>query len=145
MAFSIAVRAKPRGTARSYSHSCSVRFEICNFNAASLCERLFRSRQARNLRGNAPAANLRTRSGSAPKAILTCYTWITYSIKSDKMIDSLAPAHSGIRPAHCAGLGAGSELVVLVFEQRTKNWRQISTFDIVACPGRADSPFQAGA
>src|SRR5207248_10902400 len=58
MAFSIAVRAKPRGAARSCSHSCSVRFEICNFNAASLCERLFRSRQARSLRGNAPGANL---------------------------------------------------------------------------------------
>ena len=27
------------------------------------------------------------------------------------------PAHSGIRPAQCAALGAGSELVVLVFEQ----------------------------
>ncbi len=56
--FSIAVRAKPRGAARPCSHSCSVRFEICNFNAASLCERLFRSRQARSLRGNAPAVNL---------------------------------------------------------------------------------------
>jgi hypothetical protein len=32
-------------------------------------------------------------------------------------IDSFAPSHSGIRPAHCAALGAGSELVVLVFEQ----------------------------
>jgi hypothetical protein len=31
--------------------------------------------------------------------------------------DSFAPAHSGIRPAHSAALGAGSELVVLVFEQ----------------------------
>ena len=32
--------------------------------------------------------------------------------------DFFAPAHSGIRPTHCgAGLGAGSELVVLVFEQ----------------------------
>jgi len=60
-------------------------------------------------------------------------------------VDSLAPAHSGIRPAHSAALGAASELVVLVFEQRTKNGGQISTFDIVACPGRADSPFQAGA
>ena len=28
-----------------------------------------------------------------------------------------ALAHSGIRPAHCAALGLGSELVVLVFEQ----------------------------
>src|SRR5207248_9078808 len=27
------------------------------------------------------------------------------------------PARSGIRPGHCAALGAGSELVVLVFEQ----------------------------
>ena len=32
-------------------------------------------------------------------------------------IDSFAPANSGIRPAHCAALGAASELVVLVFEQ----------------------------
>jgi len=80
MAFSIAGRAKPRGAARPCSHSCSVRFEICNFNAASFCERLFRSRHARSLRGNAPAANLwcRTCSGSVPKAILRCYTWITY-------------------------------------------------------------------
>ena len=30
---------------------------------------------------------------------------------------SFAPAHSGIRPAHSAALGAGPELVVLVFEQ----------------------------
>src|SRR5207253_4786560 len=29
--------------------ACSVRFEICNFRAASLCERLFRARQARSL------------------------------------------------------------------------------------------------
>jgi len=26
-------------------------------------------------------------------------------------------AHSGIRPAHCVAPGAGSELIVLVFEQ----------------------------
>ena len=58
MAFSIAIRAKPRGADRPCSHYCSVRFEICNFNAASLCEKSFRSRHARNLRGNAPAANL---------------------------------------------------------------------------------------
>jgi hypothetical protein len=31
--------------------------------------------------------------------------------------DSFAPAHSGIRPAHCVALGTASELVVLVFEQ----------------------------
>ena len=37
--------------------------------------------------------------------------------------DSFAPAHSGIRPAHCAALGAGSELVVLVFEQDATNLR----------------------
>jgi len=98
MAFSIAVRAKPRGAARSCSHSCSVRLEICNFNAASLCERLFRSRHARSLLGNAPAANLwcRTWSGSVPKAILECYTWITYSIKSAGQNDwlRLHPAFS---------------------------------------------------
>jgi hypothetical protein len=32
-------------------------------------------------------------------------------------VDSLAPAHSGIRAAHSAALGSGSELVVVVFEQ----------------------------
>jgi len=32
-------------------------------------------------------------------------------------IDSLAPAHSGIRRAHCAALGAGSELVALVLNR----------------------------
>ena len=31
--------------------------------------------------------------------------------------DSFALAHSDIRPSHCAALGAGSEPVVLVFEQ----------------------------
>ena len=84
MAFSMAVRARPRGAARPCSHSCSVRFEICNFNAASLCDKLFRSRHARSLRGNAPAANLscRTCSGSVPKPSLRCYTGLTYSIKS---------------------------------------------------------------
>jgi hypothetical protein len=30
---------------------------------------------------------------------------------------SFAPAHPGIRPAHSAGLGAGSDLVVLVLQQ----------------------------
>ncbi len=38
MAFSIAVPAKPRGAARPCSHSCNVRFEICNFNAATLAK-----------------------------------------------------------------------------------------------------------
>src|SRR5690349_1239031 len=54
----MAVRVKPRGAALPCSHFCSVRFEICNFNAASLCEKLLRSRNARSLRGNPPAANL---------------------------------------------------------------------------------------
>jgi len=31
--------------------------------------------------------------------------------------DSFAPAHSDIRPSLCAALGAGAELVALVFEQ----------------------------
>ena len=31
-------------------------------------------------------------------------------------VDSVAPAHSDIRPSHCAAPGAGAELVVLVFE-----------------------------
>jgi hypothetical protein len=38
-------------------------------------------------------------------------------------VDSFAPAHSDIRPSHCATLGAGSELVVLVFEQDPTNFR----------------------
>ena len=83
MAFSIAVRAKPRGAARPCSHSCNVRFEICNFNAASLCDKLFRSRHARSLRGNAPTANLYVERDqeASRKPSLTCYTGITYSIK----------------------------------------------------------------
>src|SRR6267143_3792381 len=47
-------------------------------------------------------------------------------------IDSFAPAHSGIRPAQCAALGAGSELVVLVFEQDVERGeRSVTTRDIL--------------
>ena len=46
--------------------------------------------------------------------------------------DSFAPAHSGIRPAHCAALSAGSELVVLVFEQDVEcGERPVTTRDIL--------------
>ena len=46
-------------------------------------------------------------------------------------VDSFAPAHSGIRSAHCAGLGAGSELVVLVFEQDVERGeRSVTARDI---------------
>src|SRR6267143_4041020 len=47
-------------------------------------------------------------------------------------IDSFAPAHSGVRPAHCAALGAGSELVVLVFEQDVERGeRSVTARDIL--------------
>ncbi len=46
--------------------------------------------------------------------------------------DSSAPAHSGIRPAHCASLGAGSELVVLVFEQDVeRRQRSVTARDVL--------------
>ena len=41
-----------------FTHSCSLRFEICNFNAASLYDKLFRSRHAGSLS--------RKRTGSEP-------------------------------------------------------------------------------
>src|SRR5207245_10817007 len=45
--------------------------------------------------------------------------------------DSFAPAHSGIRPAHRAALSAGSELVVLVFEQDVERGeRSVTTRDV---------------
>jgi hypothetical protein len=47
------------------------------------------------------------------KPSLRCYTGITYSIKSAGQNNSFAPVHSADRSVDCAG----SELVVLVFEQ----------------------------
>ncbi len=47
------------------------------------------------------------------KPSLRCYTGITYSIKSVGQDKSFAPVHSAGRSVDCAG----SELVVLVFEQ----------------------------
>ena len=45
---------------------------------------------------------------------------------------SFAPAHSGIRPAHCTALGAGSELIVLVFEQDVERGeRSVTARDIL--------------
>jgi hypothetical protein len=45
---------------------------------------------------------------------------------------SFAPAYSGIRPAHCAALGPGSELVVLVFEQDVERGeRSVTAGDIL--------------
>ena len=59
--------------------------------------------------------------------------------------DSFAPAHSGIRPAHCAALGAGSELVVLVFEQDATNLRlPISELKLTRiAPARSPLPIAA--
>lgn len=37
--------------------------------------------------------------------------------RADMRSDAFAPTHSGIRPVHSPGLGAGSGLVVLAFEQ----------------------------
>ena len=51
IAFSTAVRARPRAAARACSYSCRVGFEICNFNAASLCDRFSRARHARSRNG----------------------------------------------------------------------------------------------
>ena len=46
--------------------------------------------------------------------------------------DSFAPAHSGIRSVHCAALGAGSELVVLVVEQNVeRGQRSVTARDIL--------------
>jgi len=43
-----------------------------------------------------------------------------------------APAHSGIRPAHCDGLGARSELVILVLEQDVERGeRSVAARDIL--------------
>jgi hypothetical protein len=49
------------------------------------------------------------------------------SLTSHRSIDSFAPAHSAVRPAHCAGLGAGSELVVVVFEQDVERGKRTVT------------------
>ena len=47
-------------------------------------------------------------------------------------IDSFAPARSGIRPSHRTALGAGSELVVLVFEQDVERGeRSVTARDIL--------------
>jgi hypothetical protein len=46
-------------------------------------------------------------------------------------IDSFAPVHSGIRPVHRVALGAGSELVVLAFEQGVERGeRSVTARDI---------------
>ena len=47
-------------------------------------------------------------------------------------VDSFAPAHPGIRPAYSAALGAGSELVVLVFEQDVERGeRSVTARDVL--------------
>src|SRR4051794_22198370 len=44
----------------------------------------------------------------------------------------VAPAHSDIRPSHCADLGAGAELVVLVFEQDVERGeRSVTARDVL--------------
>jgi hypothetical protein len=66
------------------------------------------------------------------KPSLRCYTGITYSINSASQNKSFAPDHSGIRPGHCAALGAGSELVLLVFEQDVeRGQRSVTARDIL--------------
>jgi len=66
------------------------------------------------------------------KPCLRCYTGITYSIKPAGQNKSFAPAHSGIRPVHRVALGAGSELVVLVFEQDVERGeRSVTARDIL--------------
>ena len=87
MAFLIAVRSRPRGAgaARSCFHSCSVRFEVCNFNAASLCERFY-SVHARPVifveRHRLRTSDAEGDQAVSPHATLGCYTGITYSINS---------------------------------------------------------------
>lgn len=61
IAFSIAAEARPRGSARSCSHSCRVRFEICRRSAASLCEKSFFLRHARSRADSASPADFRCR------------------------------------------------------------------------------------
>ena len=47
-------------------------------------------------------------------------------------VDSFAPAHPGIRPPHSAALGAGSELIVLVFEQDVERGeRSVTARDVL--------------
>src|ERR1044072_7887422 len=105
MAFSIAVRAKPRGAARPCSHSCSVRFEICNFKAASLCERFIpltpgsQSSWKRTSREPLMSKVM----GKRPEAHLKCYTGITYSIKSTGQADRLLQLIHALGLSHCAG------------------------------------------
>ncbi len=71
IAFSIAAEARPCGSARSCSHSCRVRFEICRRNAASLCERSFFSRHARSRSASFSVPDVRCRvcCGCAPELI----------------------------------------------------------------------------
>jgi hypothetical protein len=71
IAFSIAADARPRGSARSCSHSCRVRFEICRRSAASLCEKSFFSRHARSRADSFSLADFRCRicRGCVPKLI----------------------------------------------------------------------------
>src|SRR4029077_19929641 len=142
MAFSIAVRAKPRGAARSCSHSCSVRFEICNFNAASFARdysaratlvifvetHRLRTSDAERDQGVSQKPSLHaireSRIALRQRGETIDSNCIPHSRPSGgpsissrpPHFDSFAAAHSGIRPVHCAALGASSELVVLVFE-----------------------------
>jgi hypothetical protein len=62
-------------------------------------------------------------------------TWANVPGRSQDEIvrsKSFAPVYSGIRPAHCAALGPGSELVVLVFEQDVERGeRSVTAGDIL--------------
>src|SRR6266404_6318968 len=55
-------------------------------------------------------------------------------------VDSFAPAHSDIRPSHCAAPGAGAELVVLVFEQDVE--RGEAYFGQKLSTVRSSAPFE---
>jgi hypothetical protein len=62
------------------------------------------------------------------KPSLRCYTGITYSIKSFGQNKSFAPVHSAGRSVDCAG----SELVVLVFEQNVERGvRSVKARDVL--------------
>src|ERR1044072_9399206 len=129
MAFSIAVRAKPRGAARPCSHSCSVRFEICNFKAASLCERFIpltpgsQSSWKRTSREPLMSKVM----GKRPEAHFKCYTGITYSIKSTGQADRL------LQLIHALGLSIALVRIGSCFLDRVSDCRlQTLDFKFVA-------------
>ena len=80
-----------------------------------------------------------------PRAIVMLYVnHVQHQDPGTKCVPSLQLAQAFGLPTVLAQAPVRN-WVVLVFEQPTKNWGRISIFNIVACPGRADSPFHAGA